>query len=257
MLRLTLAGHLPTASLLTEVRAIFSGGVEGMQVLVADSDRFEVNVLTAELARHGFTTDHCGTGAEALEKYPKSDFFLIDLALPDLDGLAVCRALRAASDIPIIAFTTPDTDLDRILCLQAGCDDCLVKPYGFRELLARIEAVLRRSSGRHAEPPRSQPLSIGSLCIDPDTRETRLNGRPIELTRIEFALLLRLASEPQTVFSRAQLMNDVWDYQNDGRPLTAKASRTIDTHVSTLRRKLGDPSWIVTLRGIGFRMGHG
>ncbi|AUY52703.1 MULTISPECIES: response regulator transcription factor [Streptomycetaceae] len=227
-----------------------------MQVLVADSDTIGVDGLSAALRRHGFDTDHCRTGAEALERYPKSDFFLIDLALPDIDGLEVCRLLRAASDIPIIAFTEPGTDLDRILSLQAGCDDCMAKPLGFRELLARIEAVLRRAGSRPAALPRSQPIAIGSLCIDPDTRETRINGRPVKLTRIEFSLLHQLASKPQTVFSRAQLMADVWDYQYDGRPLGAKASRTIDTHVSALRKKLGDPCWIVTLRGIGFRMGH-
>jgi DNA-binding response OmpR family regulator len=228
-----------------------------MQVLVADSDTIGVDSLSAELHRHGFDTEQCSTGAEALEKYAKFDFFLIDLALPDIDGLEVCRLLRAASDIPIIAFTDPGTDLDRILCLQAGCDDCMAKPFGFRELLARIEAVLRRSSSQPTALLRSQPLVIGSLCIDPDTREARINGRLIKLTRIEFCLLLQLASQPQTVFSRAQLMADVWGYQQDGRPLSAKASRTIDTHVSALRKKLGDPSWIVTLRGIGFRMGHG
>lgn len=228
-----------------------------MQVLVAESDTVYVDNLRAELHRHGFETEQCGTGAEALERYPKFDFFLIDLALPDIDGLEVCRLLRAASDIPIIAFTDPGTDLDRILCLQAGCDDCMAKPFGFRELLARIEAVLRRSGSRPTAFLRSQPIMIGSLCIDRDTREARINGRVIELTRIEFRLLLQLAAQPQTVFSRARLMADVWGYQDDGQPLSAKASRTIDTHVSALRKKLGDPSWIVTLRGIGFRMGHG
>ncbi|MFD8220604.1 response regulator transcription factor [Streptomyces sp. NPDC059697] len=228
-----------------------------MQVLVADSGAIGADSLSAELHRHGFSTALCGTGAEALERYPKFDFFLIDLALPDIDGLEVCRLLRAASDIPIIAFTDPGTDLDRILCLQAGCDDCMAKPFGFRELLARIEAVLRRSGSRSAARLLSEPIVIGSLCIDPDTREVRINGRLINLTRIEYCLLHQLASHPQTVFSRAQLMADVWGYQYDGRPLSAKASRTIDTHVSALRKKLGDPSWIVTLRGIGFRMGHG
>ncbi|WP_329140022.1 response regulator transcription factor [Streptomyces sp. NBC_01476] len=228
-----------------------------MRVLVADSDTIGVDSLSAELHRHGFDTEQCGTGAEALEKYPKFDFFLIDLALPDIDGLEVCRLLRSASDIPIIAFTGPGTDLDRILCLQVGCDDCLTKPFGFRELLARIEAVLRRSRSRSPGSLRSQPIMIGSLCIDPDTREVRINGRLINLTRIEFCLLRQLASQPQTVLSRAQLMADVWGYQNDGRPLSAKASRTIDTHVSALRKKLGSPSWIVTHRGIGFQMGHG
>ncbi|MCW2898523.1 MAG: DNA-binding response regulator, OmpR family, contains and winged-helix domain [Streptosporangiaceae bacterium] len=228
-----------------------------MRVLVADSDTIGVGRLSAELQRHGFDTEQCGTGVEALEKYPKFDFFLIDIALPDIDGLEVCRLLRAVNDIPIIAFTDPGTDLDRILCLQAGCDDCMAKPFGFRELLARIEAVLRRSSSQPTALPRSQPLVIGSLCIDPDTREARINGRLIKLTRIEFRLLHQLASQPQTVFSRARLMADVWGYQHHGRPLSAKASRTIDTHTSALRKKLGDPSWIVTLRGIGFRMGHG
>lgn len=227
-----------------------------MRVLVADSDTIGVGSLSAELQRHGFDIEQCGTGAEALERYSKFDFFLIDLALPDMDGLEVCRLLRSASDIPIIAFTDPGTDLDRVLCLQAGCDDCMAKPFGFRELLARIEAVLRRSGAHASAAVRSQPIMIGSLCIDPDTREVRLNGRLINLTRIEFCLLLKLASQPQTVFTRDQLMGDVWGYQHNGRPLGAKASRTIDTHVSALRKKLGDPSWIVTLRGIGFRMGH-
>ncbi|MBM9503447.1 response regulator transcription factor [Actinacidiphila acididurans] len=228
-----------------------------MRVLVADSDTVGVDSLSAELHRHGFDTEQCGTGAEALEKYPKFDFFLIDLALPDIDGLEVCRLLRVASDIPIIAFTDPGTHLDRILSLQVGCDDCMAKPFGFRELLARIEAVLRRSTSPPTAYGRSQVIVIGSLCIDPNTREARLNGRLIQLTRIEFRLLVHLASHPQTVFSRAQLMADVWDYPVDGRPLSARASRTIDTHISALRQKLGDPSWIVTLRGIGFRMGHG
>lgn len=227
-----------------------------MRVLVADSDTIGVGSLSAELQRHGFHIDQCGTGAEALERYSKFDFLLLDLALPDMDGLEVCRLLRSASDIPIIAFTGPGTDLDRILCLQAGCDDCMAKPFGFRELLARIEAVLRRSGAHPSAAARSQPIMVGSLCIDPDTREVRLNGRLINLTRIEFCLLLKLASQPQTVFNRAQLMGDIWGYQHDGRPLSARASRTIDTHVSALRKKLGDPSWIVTLRGIGFRMGH-
>lgn len=228
-----------------------------MQVLIAESDAVGADSLSAELQRHGFDTEQCGTGAEALEKYPKFDFFLIDLALPDIDGLEVCRLLRAASDIPIIAFTDPGTDLDRILCLQAGCDDCMAKPFGFRELLARIDAVMRRTGPQAAGPGRSRPIVIGSLCIDPDTCEARLNGRLINLTRIEFRLLHLLASHPHTVFSRERLMADVWEYRTGGRPLSARASRTIDTHVSALRRKLGDPSWIVTLRGTGFRMGHG
>ena len=197
------------------------------------------------------------TGAEALENHDKFDLLLLDLRLPDIDGLEVCRAVRATSDIPLIAFASADRGLDRILCLQAGADDCLAKPFGLRELIARIEAVLRRSQPAQGPPqPATAPLARGSLCIDPLTREVRLNGRLINLTRKEYDLLHRLAADPHTVHSRARLMTDLWGYRSGGYTPDSRATRTIDTHVSAIRAKLGAADWIVTVRGVGFRFGR-
>nr|WP_234018767.1 response regulator transcription factor [Streptomyces sp. LaPpAH-165] len=231
------------------------GTGELMRVLVVDSDRSNGNTLSAQLKRHGYDVEICTTGTEALEKHEKFDLFLIDLLLPDIDGLEVCRAVRATSDIPVIAFTDAGMKLDRILCLQAGCDDCMAKPYGFRELLARIDAVLRRSHPVAPRTTRAEAIAHGSLCIDPETREVRLNGRLIGLTLKEFDLLHRLASEPHTVHSRASLMAAVWGFPGHHVP-GGRASRTIDTHVSAVRSKLGSPDWIITVRGVGFRMGR-
>lgn len=228
-----------------------------MHALVVDSDLTESSFLTAELQRHGFSTMECATGAEALDIQEKFDLLLLDLRLPDIDGLEVCRTVRATSDIPLIAFAPANRCLDRILSLQAGADDCLSKPYGMRELIARIEAVLRRSQPSQA-PPRPLPAALtrGSLCIDPATREVRLNGRLIKLARREFDLLHRLAAEPHTVHSRARLMADLWGYPSHGYQPDARASRTIDTHVSSIRAQLGASDWIATVRGVGFRFGR-
>ncbi|NED81175.1 response regulator transcription factor [Streptomyces sp. SID11233] len=226
-----------------------------MRILVVDSDRSNGNILSAQLRRHGYDVETCATGTDALERHAKFDLLLIDLLLPDIDGLEVCRAVRVSSDIPVIAFTDAGMKLDRILCLQAGCDDCMAKPYGFRELLARIDAVLRRSRPSSAGSSRAAAIAHGSLCIDPETREVRLNGRLINLTLKEFDLLHRLASEPHTVHSRASLMAGVWGFP--GRQVPGpRASRTIDTHVSAVRSKLGSADWIITVRGVGFRMGR-
>ncbi|MFF9495966.1 response regulator transcription factor [Streptomyces flaveolus] len=227
-----------------------------MRALVVDSDAAESSFLSAELQRHGFDAQECVTGAEALEIHDKFDLLLLDLRLPDIDGLEVCRAVRATSDVPLIAFASGDHGLDRVLCLQAGADDCLAKPFGLRELVARIEAVLRRSHpAQAASRPSTDPLARGSLCIDPLTREVRLNGRLVNLTRKEFDLLHRLAADPHTVHSRTRLMTDLWGYPSGYTP-DARASRTIDTHVSALRAKLGAPDWILTVRGVGFRFGR-
>ncbi|MFE5048937.1 response regulator transcription factor [Streptomyces sp. NPDC056637] len=230
---------------------------ELMHALVVDSDLAESSFITAELQRHGFDAMECVTGAEALDIHEKFDLLLLDLRLPDIDGLEVCRAVRAESDIPLIAFASADRGLDRVLCLQAGADDCLAKPYGLRELIARIEAVLRRSQAAQI-PSRPAPAALarGSLCIDPATREVRLNGRVVKLTRKEFDLLHRLAAEPNTVHSRSRLMADLWGYSSGGYTPDVRASRTIDTHVSAIRAKLGAPDWIVTVRGVGFRFGR-
>lgn len=177
-----------------------------------------------------------------------ADLVLLDLGLPDLDGLEVCRGVRAVCDIPIITVTARGTELDRVLGLQAGSGDYLVKPYGFCELMARIEAVMRHIRPR---PHAGRTIAHGPLHIDSDAREVRLGSRLINVTRKEFDFLHLLASQPETVFSRKQIMSRVW-----GTDWT-KSSRTIDTHVSSLRGKLGASTWIITVRGIGFRLGRG
>ncbi|MGK5733604.1 response regulator transcription factor [Streptomyces sp. URMC 124] len=221
---------------------------EALRILVVDSDTRAADVLAQRLRRHGCEAFSVGTGKAALAEYRSADLVLLDPELPDLDGLEVCRAVRAASEVPIIAVAAPAGELDRVLGLQAGADDYLVEPYGFRELMARIQAVMRRA--RPVARPAAEVITSGPLTIDPDLREVRLGGRRIDVTRKEFDLLHLLASHPEKVVSRKQLMAQVWD-DSWSRP-----GRTIDTHVSSLRGKLGSAGWIITVRGVGFRFGH-
>ncbi|GAA2268885.1 MULTISPECIES: response regulator transcription factor [Kitasatospora] len=222
------------------------------RVLVVESDTEDAEFLVRGLRRHGHTVSRVDTGNAALSAYGAADLVLLDLELPDLDGLEVCRRVRSAGPVPIIAVTARGTELDRVLGLQAGADDYLVKPYGFRELLARMEAVMRRvrvpaqMHPVHAEPP--SVVSRGGLRIDATTRQVSLNGRPVKVTRKEFDLLFILASNSDAVVPRKQLMQQVWG--------DVWSRRTIDTHVSSLRNKLGASDWIVTVRGVGFQFGR-
>ncbi|MFG2382858.1 response regulator transcription factor [Streptomyces avermitilis] len=223
-----------------------------MRVLLAESNKDVADLLRHKMQRHGYDVDLTETGAEILEMHPKYDLLLLDLDLSDIDGVEVCRAIREVSEMPIIALTEQDAELVRVLCLMEGCDDCLTKPYGFRELLARIEAVMRRVRHR---PTSVQRISRGPLSIDRGTREVRLNGELVTMTRREFNLLYVLASQPETVLSRERLMAEVWGQANPSPFSGRKGSRTIDTHVNAVRNKLGNNGWIVTVRGVGFRFG--
>ncbi|WP_416070184.1 response regulator transcription factor [Streptomyces scabiei] len=222
------------------------GQEAALRVLVVESDARSAGALLKGLVRQGCATQSAATGAQALRVHHDADLVLLDLDLPDLDGLEVCRGIRAVSDVPIIAVTARDSELDRVLGLQAGSDDYLVKPYGFRELLARMEAVMRRA---HSRPAAARVISHGPLRIDADARVATLDGGAVDLTRKEFDLLYLLASQPGTVVPRRQIMAQVWDDAWSPR------GRTVDTHVSTLRGKLGSSKWITTVRGVGFRFG--
>ncbi|THA54646.1 response regulator transcription factor [Streptomyces sp. A1136] len=215
------------------------------RILIVESNAVEAETLARGLRRHGHEVDIVATGSEALRSYTDADLVLLDLELPDLDGLEVCRGIRAAHEIAVIAVTARGSELDRVLGLQAGADDYLVKPYGFRELMARMEAVMRR-----ARPPRpvAAAITAGPLRIDAGTREVTLDGEPVETTRKEFDMLYLLASHPGTVIPRKLLMERVWG--------DSWSRRTVDTHVSTLRNKIG-AGWIITVRGVGFRFGQG
>lgn len=216
------------------------------RILVVESDAGDAESLAKGLQRQGHQVECVTTGGAALQTYEDVDLVLLDLELPDLDGLDVCRGIRTVCDIPVIAVTARGSELDRVLGLQAGADDYLVKPYGFRELMARMDAVMRRSQPR---PTVAKVVSQGILRIDASLREVSLAGRSVEVTRKEFDLLYLLASHPDTVISRKRLMREVWG--------DSWSRRTIDTHVSSLRNKLGASDWIITVRGVGFRLGAG
>ncbi|MFF3249352.1 response regulator transcription factor [Streptomyces sp. NPDC002870] len=216
------------------------------RVLVVENNASDAEALVTGLQRHGHDVRSVATGDAALEAYKDVDLVLLDLELPDLDGLEVCRGIRAACDVPMIAVTARGSEVDRVLGLQAGADDYLVKPYGFRELMARMDAVMRRAVPAAPEVPKV--VSHGRLWIDACSREVRVDGRRIVVTRKEFDLLYLLASHPDTVLPRKRLMQEVWG--------DSWSRRTVDTHVSSLRAKLGASDWVITVRGVGFRLGR-
>ncbi|MFI9030947.1 response regulator transcription factor [Streptomyces sp. NPDC053560] len=217
------------------------------RVLVVENDARTAQTLTRSLERHGHRVRTAATGAAALREHHHADVILIDLELPDVDGLEICRSIAAVCDTPLLAVTARDSEVDRVLGLQAGADDYLVKPYGFRELLARMGAVMRRA---RPAATAGAVLQLGPLVVEQTTRTVHLHGRPVPLTRKEFDLLLLLASRPGAVVTRRQILQQVWQDTDTPR------SRTLDTHVNGLRRKLGSGDWIVTVRGVGFRLGQ-
>lgn len=224
-----------------------------MNTLVVANNIEFTRPLTHSLERNGHTVHNVATGAAALNEHHTADLVLLDLDLPDIDGLHICRQIRDRGRTPLIAFTPGGAGLDRVLGLQAGADDCVDKPYQFRELLARIEAVMRRS--QPDQQTRTEVVSVGGLQLNTSSRAVQVHNDLVELTRKEFDLLHYLASQPETVLTREQLMTHVWG-DDTVHALSSRTSRTIDTHISSLRNKLGDSGWIVTIRGIGFRLGH-
>jgi two-component system, OmpR family, response regulator RegX3 len=223
-------------------------------ILVVEDDPAVAEALCESLTLNGFAATHVSTGNEAIEKAALFDLVLLDLGLPDLDGLEVCRRIRHSSSVPIIAVTARADEVDRVLGLTLGADDYVVKPYGNRELLARIEALLRRSQLRAGEDQRDQrsaseeTVRIGPLEINERTHRVLINGEPIELARKEFAILALLTREPGVLVTREVLITSIW-----GDPWVGP-SRTVDVHVSSLRSKLGVVDLIQTVRGVGYRL---
>ena len=215
-----------------------------MHLLVVEDEDSIAEPLVEGLRAEGFEVTRVATGQGALDA-PAADLVLLDVRLPDIDGFAVCRELRARSDVPIIMVTAKGEEIDRVVGLELGADDYVVKPFGLRELVARIRAVSRRTSGR-SEP--RETLVAGELEVDVPARRATLAGRELQLTLKEFDLLALLASEPGVVVDRQRILREVWDTTWYG------SSKTVDVHVAALRKKLGDPTLIETVRGVGLRL---
>ena len=215
-----------------------------MRVLIVEDEDAIAEPLEAGLRREGHEVSRVASGRAALEA-PEPDLVLLDLRLPDLDGYEVCGHLRARSGVPIIMVTARGEEVDRVVGLELGADDYIVKPFGFRELLARMRAVTRRAENR-MDGRRS--FTAGELEVDVRSRSASLGRRELALTPKEFDLLALLASDPGAVFDRQRILQEVWGTSLQG------AGKTIDVHVASLRKKLGDPAWIETLRGVGLRL---
>jgi two-component system, OmpR family, response regulator RegX3 len=221
------------------------------QILLVEDEESITVPLSEALRREGFEPQVAGTAAEALElaKSMDPDLVLLDVMLPDGSGFDVCRELRSRSRVPIIMLTARGDEADRVAGLEAGADDYVVKPFSAREVAARIRAVLRRSS---PEPePTGGPLQVGDVTLDPASHEAAVDGRELDLSSKEFDVLRLLMENAGTVVKRERLLEEVWETNWFG------STKTLDVHVSALRRKLGDdsaePKYIHTVRGVGFR----
>jgi two-component system, OmpR family, response regulator RegX3 len=222
------------------------------RILFVEDERSISEPFAKALAREGFEPVTAFTAAEALALAGRMefDFVLLDLNLPDGDGRDVCRDIRRKSDVPILMLTARGTEMDRVVGLELGADDYVVKPFSSAEVIARIRAVLRRAGKGGADTP--APQQLGDLHVDPGARRAVLGGEELDLTRREFDLLARLARDAGNVVTRDELLASVWDANWYG------STKTLDVHVGTLRRKLGDdaerPTYIHTVRGVGFRI---
>lgn len=222
-----------------------------MHILLVEDDESVAAGVIDGLTRAGFDTHHVATGAAAIANVSATspDFVLLDLGLPDLDGTDVCRAIRAQSQTPIIVVSARDDEIDRVLALEMGADDYVVKPFGMRELIARIRAVDRRVGGQPTQPEAVGPRSIGPLTIDQRAQRVYVDDREVHLTPKEFDLLCYLTEDPGAVYRRSDIVQHVWDTNWYG------TTKTLDAHVAAIRKKLGDSAWIEAVRGVGFRIG--
>ena len=227
------------------------------RVLVVDDEPEIRAVLRAYLEHDGFVVAEAGTGAEALHRVLATDgtapdVVLLDIGLPDLDGLEVLRTIRRSSDVYVVLVTARADEVDTLVGLRTGADDYVTKPFSPREVVARVGTVLRRSASRGtAVPQDDHVLRFEQLTLDERRRELAVDGSEVRLSTLEFDLLHALASSPGRVFSRAQLLEDVWGYDFYGD------ERVVDVHVRSLRRALGDdagdPRFIGTVRGVGYK----
>ena len=242
-----------------------------MRILVVEDDGPVASGIIDGLAMAAFESLHVETGRAALSAMTSfaPDLVLLDLGLPDMDGSEVCRSIRSSSQIAIIVVSARDEEIDRVVALEMGADDYVVKPFGMRELIARIRAVSRRTAASAAAGADAGPATgadgagpdgatgargrtervLGSLVIDTRTQRVSLAGTEVYFTPTEFDLLVYLSRDAGAVHRRADILHDVWETTWHG------TTKTLDAHVAAIRKKLGNPGWIESVRGVGFRFG--
>ena len=227
----------------------------GERILIVEDERAVARGLEYALAKEGFVVLWAETGQQALDLARSRDPHLIvlDIRLPDISGFDVCRQLRAERmRQPILMLTARDEEMDKVLGLELGADDYVVKPYSLRELISRIRALLRRAYGELATASKGGVLRFGEVEVDVERLQVTRRGRPVDLTPTEFRLLRYLVSNPERPCSRDELIEAVWGYASD-----VGSERTVDVHIRHLREKLEDdpasPRWLVTVRGVGYK----
>lgn len=222
-----------------------------MRILLIEDDPAVASGVADGLRGAGFQVLHVGTGSEGVQKALEAegpDVVLLDLGLPDVDGYDVCRTIRNTSQVPIIVISARDDEIDRVVGLELGADDYVTKPFGIRELVARIRAVTRRA-GVEAGGSKSQEVqTIGPISLDRRSQRLHVDGEEVALTATEFELLSVLAEDPGAVYRRTELLERVWSTSLYVTP------KTVDAHIAAVRKKLGHPEWIEAVRGVGFRL---
>jgi DNA-binding response OmpR family regulator len=233
-----------------------AAGRPRVRALVVDDEPSLVTVVAGYLTREGYAVDTASDGEAALAaaRRGRPDVVVLVLMLPGIDGVEVCRQLRTFTDAYVIMLTARAEEVDKLIGLSVGADDYLTKPFSPRELVARVKVMLRRPRAG-GEAPETDPRRFGTLTIDPQAREVHLDEVPVDLTRTEFDLLDTLSRQPRRAFTRGQLIEHVWGGGWIGDV------HLVDIHIGHIRRKLGDdpngPRYILTVRGVGYRMGPG
>jgi two-component system OmpR family response regulator len=225
------------------------------RILAVDDDLHIREVIRVALRKAGMTVTEARDGKEGLARFAadRPDLIILDIGMPELDGLEVCRQIRKASDVPILFLTARDDEIDRVLGLEIGGDDYVTKPFSPRELIARVNVILRRVNGREPDKATSTALAQGALSIDPTQHVAAFAGTPVRLTAIEFGILKAFLGRPTAVFSREQIMNAAYQLN------IQVSDRTIDSHIRNIRAKLAAVDCdevIETIHGVGFKLGR-
>jgi two-component system, OmpR family, response regulator len=223
------------------------------RILLVDDEQAVQTLLTYPLRKEGYDVIGAADGQEALDRFAEQRFDLVvlDIMLPKLDGVEVCRRMRTRSQVPIIMLTAKGDEIDKVVGLEMGADDYITKPFSVREFRSRVKAALRRGNMGGRGPVTEEPIRAGELQIDPERRTCQVRGQPVELTYVEFEILSALAGSPGRVFSREMLLEHVWGDS------TYRDPRTVDVHIRHLREKLESdakhPEYLFTVRGVGYR----